>query len=82
MSDLVGNPEDLFSHNEAHILSFTYFSLHYANMLMQYGVVFKAEIRRQFLDSKNVIFCSKHRYGVNLIEAVLTSTHNLCFRAK
>ena len=28
MSDLVGNPKDRFSHNEAHILSELYFFLH------------------------------------------------------
>ena len=41
MSDLVGNPEDQFSHNEAHIINFAdffirNFKLHYDNTPMQY----------------------------------------------
>ena len=38
MSDLAGNPEDRFSHNEAHLLEIQRYNV---NMPMQYAAIFK-----------------------------------------
>ena len=55
--------------------------MHYKSMPIQYTAIFhcckNANFRMKMFDIF-LISCSKHR----LFEAVLTSTHNVCFRAK
>ena len=62
-------------------------ALHYANMPMQYTAIFHSCKNDNFqMKFFNIflIFALKHRLWVHVrtTEAVLTSTHNLCFRAK
>ena len=63
--------------------------LHYANTTMQYTAIFHGckNVNFQMKDySIFLFFCSKTlivgTHSNRLIEAVLMSTHNLCFRAK
>ena len=59
-------------------------SIHYENLPKQYTQIFKV-VKNENFQKKNFdnfsYFCSKHRLWVHG-EAVLTSTHNLCFEAK
>ena len=56
--------------------------LHYENFVLAiYRDFFQLKKLNIFLE-KNSYFCSKHRLWVHVAEAVLTSTHNLCFGAK
>ena len=54
------------------IVSFAAHNAHYENSPMQYTLIFLEEKIENFIRKKNDIFA----------EAVLTSTHNLCFAAK
>ena len=58
---------------------------HYENTPMQYAVIFKGCKNGNF-QMKNcdifLIFAQNIDSGYTLEQAVLTSTHNLCFRAK
>ena len=61
-------------------------TIHYDNRPMQYTAILMAVkmtiFQLKYSDYFSYI-CSKHRLWVhNLDEAVLMSTHNLCFRAK
>ena len=64
MSDLVGNPEDTFSHNEAQTGVLSY---------RKYSTIKRLCNILHFFTAVNMIIFS---------EAVLTSTPDLCFRAK
>ena len=48
MSDLVGNPEDRFSHNEAHIITTKYEIRHETMMMVQLKIDQNIEILRYF----------------------------------
>ena len=61
------------------------FSLHYENMPMQYKEIFKVVKNENFplkIFDIFLIFAQNIDCGYTLAEAVLTSTHNLCFGAK
>ena len=72
MLDLVGNPLDRFSANEAHIY-------HYDNMPWQYTAK-EYGFKNGDFQMKNcdmfLVFAKKNRRGLT------ASTHHLCFRAK
>ena len=76
MCDLVGNPEDRFSQNEAHIK-------HHFNIPMQCTVILRA-VKNDKSQMKIVCvfsyICSKHRLLVH--KAVQMGTNNLCFPAQ
>ena len=61
-------------------------SIHYENMPMQYTEIFKVVKNENFQWKKSdifLIFAQNIDCGYTLeAEAVLTSTHNLCFGAK
>ena len=61
-----------------------YIVAHYANMSVQYTAIFHVckndNFQMFFLYFS--YFSSKHRLWVNVSEAVLSRTHNLCFGAK
>ena len=58
--------------------------VHYENTSMQYTAIFHGWINDNFQIKIDIFlsFCSKHRLWVHVRTAVLTTTHNLCFRAK
>ena len=62
-------------------------TVHYENMPTQYTAIFHGCKKVNFQMKKMMYiffnFCSKHRLWIHVrIEAVLTSTHKLCFREK
>ena len=67
------------------ITTFVIFSLHYENRPIQYTVIFHG-CKNDYFRMKNcdifLIFAQVHGRTASLTEAVLTSPHSLCFRAK
>ena len=83
--------ESNYAKSNSYFLSYFTFVFHYANMPMEYAATFK-DCKNDIFQMKNcdvfLIFALKHRLWVlvknRLNEAVLTiltSTHNICFRA-
>ena len=59
MSDLVGNPEDRFSHNKAQIMSWLYTAssvTHYDNMSLYYSAIFHSCENKKIQLQKNDSF--------------------------
>ena len=70
------------------VVTYEKYAFHYANTPMQYTAIFHSDKNVNFQKKFFFFsyFCSKHRLWVHIrtasFEAVLMSTHNVCFRAK
>ena len=77
MSDLVGNPEDRFSHNEAHIITTKYEIQHETMMMVQLKIDQNIEILRYFfgliLIFVYIIYCGISTWRLDNTE--MNTTH-------
>ena len=90
MSDLVGNTEDRFSQNEAHLAADKFQTVETPVIIFFFQITLRKHVHvlnTKFFTAVKKRFSDENVWCVYFIfflkpEAVLTGIHNLCFRAK